>query len=52
MDRNDLNKRLPSVVDALVKSIVGEPRMQHLNRVFLPSRDEIVQAIELLRQII
>ena len=52
MDRNDLNKRLPSVVDALVKSIVGEPRMQHLNRVFLPSRDAIVQTIELLRQII
>jgi serine O-acetyltransferase len=52
MDRNSLNERLPAVVDALVKSITGEPRMQHLNRVFLPSRDAIVQAIEILRQMI
>ncbi len=52
MDRNELNKRLPAVVDGLVKSIIDEPRMQHLNRVFLPSRDDIVKAIELLRQIV
>jgi serine O-acetyltransferase len=52
MERSDLNHRLPEVVDALVKSIQAEPRMQHLNRVFLPSRDEIVRAIDLLRQII
>jgi serine O-acetyltransferase len=52
MDREELNKQLPGVVDAMVKSTLGEPRMQHLNRVFLPSRDEIVKAIELLRQMI
>ncbi len=52
MDREELNKKLPGVVDAMVKSTLGEPRMQHLNRVFLPSRDEIVKALELLRQII
>jgi serine O-acetyltransferase len=52
MDRNSLNERLQSVVDALVKSITGEPRMQHLNRVFLPSQDAIVQAIQILRQMI
>ncbi|HEY1922160.1 MAG TPA: serine O-acetyltransferase EpsC [Tepidisphaeraceae bacterium] len=51
MDRDELNKRVPGLVDGLVKSITGEPRMQHLNRVFLPSRDAIVKAIELLRQI-
>jgi serine O-acetyltransferase len=52
MDRNELNERLPAVVDALVKSVVSEPRMQHLNRVYLPSRDAIIHGIELLRQII
>src|SRR5208283_2296304 len=52
MDRNDLNAKLPAVVDALVKSIVAEPRMQHLSRVYLPSRDAIVSAIELMRQLI
>lgn len=52
MDRDELNKRLPGVVDAMVKSAIDEPRMHHLNRVFLPNRDEIVKAIGLLRQII
>src|SRR5271155_5035955 len=52
MDRNSLNEQLPKVVDSLVKSITTEPRMQHLNRVFLTSRDAIVQGIEILRQII
>ena len=52
MDRNDLNQRLPSVVDALVASVVNEPRMKHLNRVYLPSRDEIVECIALLQQIL
>jgi serine O-acetyltransferase len=52
MDQKDLTSRLPAVVDALVKSIVAEPRMRHLNRVYLPSRDAIIRAIELLRQIV
>ena len=52
MDRKELNNQLPGVVDSMVKSIIAEPRMQHLNRVFLPSRDAIVRAIELLREMI
>jgi serine O-acetyltransferase len=52
MDREELNKRLPKVVEDLVASIVHEPRLRHLNRVYLPSRDSIVQCIELLRQLI
>lgn len=52
MDRSDLNNRLSGIVDALVKSVLAEPRMQHLNRVFLPSRDAIIRAIELFRQVI
>src|SRR5688500_20260751 len=52
MDRQTLNNRLPDVVDRLTQSVLAEPRMQHLDRVLLPSRDVIVQSIELLRQII
>ncbi len=52
MDRNELNQRLPAVVDALVNSVVNEPRMKHLNRVYLPSRDEIVLCISMLRELL
>jgi serine O-acetyltransferase len=52
MDRDELNKRLPKVVDDLVASIIHEPRIRHLNRVYLPSRDAIFQCIDLLRQLI
>lgn len=52
MTRNELNERLPGVVDTLVKSISVEPSMQHLNRVHLPSRDVIIECIHLLRQLI
>ncbi|MDB5357453.1 MAG: Serine O-acetyltransferase [Phycisphaerales bacterium] len=52
MDRNELNQRLPMVVDKLVKSVLDDPRMQHLNRVLLPNRDRIIDCIKLLRQLI
>ena len=52
MDRKELNDLLPGVVEALVNSVTAEPRLQHLDRVFLPSRDAIVEAIEKLRQLI
>lgn len=52
MDRNELNARLPGIVDALTQSVVGESRMQHLDRVLLPSRDTIIQCIKLLRQLV
>jgi serine O-acetyltransferase len=51
MDPNELNARLPGVVEALVRSVTDEPGMQHLNRVLLPSRDAIIDGITLLRQI-
>jgi serine O-acetyltransferase len=50
MDRSELNAHLPEIVDLVVKSIVSEPRLQHLNRVFLPNRDAIIESIEKLRQ--
>lgn len=52
MDRNELNQRLPLVVEAIVKSVTAEPRMQHLNRILLPSRDVIIECIKVLRQIV
>jgi serine O-acetyltransferase len=52
MDRQTLNDRLPGVVDRLVESVLAEPRMQHLDRVILPSRDVIIGCIDLLRQVI
>ena len=52
MDRNDLDIHLPRVVEALVASVVNQPRLKHLDRVFLPSRDEIVGCIALLRELL
>src|SRR5688500_8914679 len=52
MNRNDLNQHLPRVVESIVKSVAEHPQLQHLNRVYLPSRDEIVKAIENLRQLV
>lgn len=52
MDRKQLNERLPAVVEKLVASVTSEPRLQHLNRVYLPSRDEIITIIQLLRQLV
>src|SRR6476619_3027427 len=53
MDRKELNDRLPQVVDSIIQSVVGQhPHLQHLNRVYLPSRDVIVDSIERLRQLL
>src|SRR3954471_3385915 len=52
MDRNDLNRRLPGVVQSIVAGVLDEPTMQHLNRVLLPSRDEIIECIKRLRQLV
>jgi serine O-acetyltransferase len=52
MNRNDLQERLPAVVDSLVQSIVNEPRIQHLNRVYLPNRDVIIESIKKLQQLV
>ena len=52
MDRKQLNDQLPGFVDTIVESVNAQPHLQHLNRVFLPSRDAIVSAIERLRQLL
>src|SRR4051812_35092921 len=52
MDRNELNHRLPQVVSSIVQSVNALSRLQHLDRVYLPNRDVIVDAIGKLREII
>src|SRR3954462_11786064 len=52
MDRNELNDRLPKVVEAISQSVLSEPSLQHLNRVYLPSREKIVGVIERLRDLV
>jgi serine O-acetyltransferase len=52
LDRNALNHRLGEVVQSLVKSVLDEPTMQHLNRVLLPNRDTIIDCIGRLRQLV
>jgi len=52
MDRRELNERLPGVVDTLVRSLNSEPGINHLNRVYLPSRDLIIHCIGGLRQLV
>jgi serine O-acetyltransferase len=52
MDRDELKTRLPGLVDALVGSVMGEPRMRHVDRVVLPNRDQIIACIADLRQIV
>jgi serine O-acetyltransferase len=52
MNRSDLNHRLPAIVQSLVDNVMGETRMKHLDRVFLPSRDAIIKSIDLLRQLV
>ena len=52
MDRNELNQRLPGVVESIVKSVLSEPRMQHLTSVLLPNRDTVIECISILRQIL
>lgn len=48
MDKSDTKK----FVEAIVKSIAEEPQMQHLNRIFLPGRDAMIESIGVLRQIV
>lgn len=52
MTRNELNDRLPAVVQRLAQSVHALPEMQHLNRVYLPDRDSIIASIKLLRQLV
>ena len=51
MKHQDLNDRLADITAKLVESTLAHERIQHLNRVFLPNRDVIIDAIQKLRDI-
>jgi len=42
---------LPQLVEGMLASYRGDPRAQHVNRRFLPSRDEILEIVELLLEL-
>jgi serine O-acetyltransferase len=42
---------LPQLVERMVASYRGDPRAQHVNRRFLPSRDEILEIVRLLLEL-
>lgn len=51
MDRKALNAQIPGAVDGIVASVQSLTELAHLNQANLPSRDAIVAATELLRQL-
>jgi serine O-acetyltransferase len=42
---------LPQLVERMLASYRGDPRAQHVNRRFLPSRDEILEIVRLLLEL-
>ena len=48
---DDSARPLSSVVDAIVDSILAEPKIRHLNRVLMPSRDVVIDCVKKLRQL-
>jgi len=42
---------LPALVEGMLASYRGDPRAQHVNRRFLPSRDEILEIVKLLLEL-
>ncbi len=52
MDRQELNIRLPQLVDKIVESARTQPGMTHLDRVLLPHRDSIIEMVTKLRELV
>lgn len=42
---------LPDIIDSILKSYEGDARGHHINRHYLPSRDEIIEIIRLLLRV-
>ena len=51
-ERPSPDAALPELVDALLASYRSDARGHHINRRFLPSRDEIIEIVELLLQLL
>jgi serine O-acetyltransferase len=52
MDRQQLNQKLPAIVEKLVESARALPGLTHLDSVLLPNRDVIIQAVNRLRELV
>jgi serine O-acetyltransferase len=52
MTRNELNQRLPKLVDKIVASVRHEKGMTHLDSVLLPVRDDIITMVHKLRELV
>lgn len=52
MDRKQLNERLPQIIDTLVKALPATPGINHLDRVYLPGRDVIIDSVKKLQQLV
>lgn len=50
--REELAERLPGIVAMLADSAHQHSQLQHLNRVYLPNRETIIESIGLLRQLL
>ena len=47
----DLDDRLKALVDRIVDSYVAEPITRHVDRGYLPSRDEVIRIVEMLFEV-
>lgn len=52
MTRDELNDKLPQIIQGMVESVHAHPKMKHLNQVYLPNRDTVIASIKLLRQLV
>jgi len=52
MNRKPDESDVSATTELLVKSILAEPKLQHLRGASFPSREQVARAIELLRQLI
>jgi serine O-acetyltransferase len=52
MNRKQLNERLPQIVQMLVEALPNTPGVNHLDRVYLPGRDVIIDCVRKLQQLV
>jgi len=48
----EIGARLPDLVEGLAASYRSDPRTHHIDRRFLPSRQEIIEIVQLLLELV
>jgi len=51
MTHQELQRRLPSIVNALVASIQSHPNIQYLDRVPLPQTETVIECLKIMQQL-